>query len=162
MPGSFWRCRGRAGFTSSLWRRCAMGVLRLPWNAVPAAGDGVSTALMRPGRSSMRGPCAGRRRAVSPGPCMVVTWGDSPRDQMVIVCGVWLVLAGALALLAGHSGRARVRRLRRRGLTTWGVTVAPPSEEERHADRPRRTLVQYRLADGHVLEQIVPAAGLGR
>jgi hypothetical protein len=74
--------------------------------------------------------------------------------------GVWLALAGALALLAGLSGRHRVRRLRRHGLTTWGVTVAPPDEAEGQPDGPRRTLVQYRLADGHVLERIVPAAGL--
>ena len=80
----------------------------------------------------------------------------------MIVFGAWLALAGALALLAGLSGRARVRRLRRHGLTTWGVTASPPDAAERQPDGPRRMLVQYRLADGQVLERIVPAAGLRR
>lgn len=75
---------------------------------------------------------------------------------MVIVFGVWLVLAGALALLAGLSGRARVRRLRRHGLTTWGITVTAPVAEEPHPAGAHRTRVQYRLADGQVLERIVP------
>jgi Protein of unknown function (DUF3592) len=79
---------------------------------------------------------------------------------MVIVIGVWLALAGTLALLAGLSGRARVRRLRRRGLTTWGITVTAPEAEEPQPAGAHRTLVQYRLADGQVLERIVPAAGL--
>jgi hypothetical protein len=78
---------------------------------------------------------------------------------MVIVYGVWLVLAGALALLAGLSGRARVRRLRRHGLTTWGTTVTAPEAVEPQPAGAHRTLVQYRLADGQVLERIVPAAG---
>jgi len=76
----------------------------------------------------------------------------------VTVLGVWLALAGAVALLAGLSSRHRTRRLRRHGLTTWGVTVTPPDEAD--PGGPRRTLVQYRLADGQVLERIVPAAGL--
>jgi hypothetical protein len=78
---------------------------------------------------------------------------------MVIIFGVWLVLAGALALLAGLSGKARVRRLRRHGLTTWGITVTAPVTEEPHPAGAHRTRVQYRLADGQVLERIVPAAG---
>jgi hypothetical protein len=77
----------------------------------------------------------------------------------VIVFGVWLVLAGALALLAGLSGRARARRLRRHGLTAWGITVTAPEAEEPQPAGAHRTLVQYRLADGQVLERIVPAAG---
>ena len=79
---------------------------------------------------------------------------------MVIVFGVWLVLAGALALLAGLSGKARVRRLRRHGLTTWGITVTAPVAEEPQPAGMHRTRVQYRLADGQVLERIVPAAGI--
>ncbi len=75
----------------------------------------------------------------------------------MIIFGVWLVLAGALALLAGLSGKARVRRLRRHGLTTWGITVTPPVAEEPQPAGTHRTLVQYRLADGQVLERIVPA-----
>ena len=74
----------------------------------------------------------------------------------MIVFGVWLALAGAVALLAGLAGRRRVRRLRRHGLTAWGVIVPAPDAEK----PPRRTLVQYRLADGQVLERIVPAAGI--
>jgi len=76
----------------------------------------------------------------------------------VTVLGVWLALAGAVALLAGLSSQHRARRLRRHGLTTWGVTVTPPDKADPGGPRP--TLVQYRLADGQVLERIVPAAGL--
>jgi Protein of unknown function (DUF3592) len=78
----------------------------------------------------------------------------------VIVFGVWLALAGAVALLAGLAGRSRVRRLRRHGLTAWGEIVMAPDTEEPPPAGPRRTLVQYRLADGQVLERIVPAAGI--
>ncbi len=78
----------------------------------------------------------------------------------MIVFGVWLALAGAVALLAGLAGRRRVRRLRRHGLTTWGVIVPAPDAEDPPPARPRRTLVQYRLAGGQVLERIVPAAGI--
>jgi hypothetical protein len=78
----------------------------------------------------------------------------------VIVFGVWLALAGAVALLAGLAGRRRVRRLRRHGLTAWGVIVPAPAAEKPPPAGPRRTLVQYRLADGQVLERIVPAAGI--
>jgi len=48
----------------------------------------------------------------------------------VTVLGVWLALAGAVALLAGLSSRHRARRLRRHGLTTWGVTVTPPDKAD--------------------------------
>jgi hypothetical protein len=79
----------------------------------------------------------------------------------VIVFGVWLALAGAVALLAGLAGRRRVRRLRRHGLTAWGVIVPAQDTEEPPPAGPRRTLlVHYRLADGQVLERIVPAAGI--
>jgi len=74
----------------------------------------------------------------------------------MIVFGVWLALAGAVALLAGLAGRHRARRLRRHGLKAWGVIIPAPDA----AEPPRRTLVQYRLADGQVLERIVPAAGI--
>lgn len=78
----------------------------------------------------------------------------------MIVIGAWLALAGALALLAGLSGRARARRLRRHGQTTWAVTVQPPDREEGQPAAPRRVLVQYRLADGRVLERIAPPGGV--
>jgi hypothetical protein len=79
---------------------------------------------------------------------------------MVIVLGVWLALAGVVALLAGLSAQGRVRRLRRHGLKAWGVIVTARDAEGRQPAGSRGTLVQYRLADGQVLERIVPQKGI--
>jgi Protein of unknown function (DUF3592) len=94
---------------------------------------------------------------------------------MLIVIGVWVAIAGAVAALAGLSGMRRVRRLRGGGVATWAVPVPEPvsgpdepvsgpeetvarPEETASAPRPPagsppRVLLQYRLTDGRVLER---------
>jgi hypothetical protein len=72
---------------------------------------------------------------------------------MAIVIGVWFALAGGVAALAGLAGLGRARRLRRSGLSAWATAVpAPPA-----AGQPaRRTMIQYALADGQVMERLSP------
>jgi hypothetical protein len=92
---------------------------------------------------------------------------------MLIVMGVWLAVAGAVAALAGLSGMHRVRRLRGGGVATWALPVpepAPGPEELMPGPEPvsgpgppdgspLRVLLQYRLADGRVLERSARARG---
>ena len=72
---------------------------------------------------------------------------------MAIAIGIWFALAGGVAVLAGLAGRGRARRLRRSGLSAWATAVpAPPS-----AGQPaRRTMIQYALPDGQVMERLAP------
>ncbi|MGH3400351.1 MAG: hypothetical protein ACRDPO_37280 [Streptosporangiaceae bacterium] len=69
----------------------------------------------------------------------------------MVVEGVLLALAGALAGLAGLTGLARIRRLRRTGLTAWGTTVSAPRDDEPERESARRFSVQFALADGRVI-----------
>lgn len=79
---------------------------------------------------------------------------------MLILAGIWLAVAGGLAMLAGQSGRRRVRRLRARGQSAWAVTVLPPRPASQEpTEPPGRPLLQYTLADGRVVERAAPAAG---
>ena len=73
--------------------------------------------------------------------------------------GIWLALAGGLAVLAGLSGMRRMRRLRRDGVSAWAMAVAPPvaeGEQKAGSASPRRTLIQYALLDGRVVERTAP------
>jgi hypothetical protein len=80
---------------------------------------------------------------------------------MLIVIGIWLAIAGAVAALAGLSGMHRVRRLRGGGVATWALPVPEPVSGPEEpvsgpgppAGSPLRVLLQYRLADGRVLER---------
>src|SRR5216683_2551315 len=48
----------------------------------------------------------------------------------------------------------RVRRLRRDGLSVWAMAVPPPVAEGEQLDGElRRTLIQYALQDGRVVER---------
>ncbi|HUK69081.1 MAG TPA: DUF3592 domain-containing protein [Streptosporangiaceae bacterium] len=76
---------------------------------------------------------------------------------MTIVVGVWFALAGSLAVLAGLAGRRRARRLCRDGLSTWAMAVPPAADGDQSTGSPRRTLIQYTLRDGRVLERNAPA-----
>lgn len=74
---------------------------------------------------------------------------------MSIEIGVWLAAVGCLAALVGLSSMRRLRRLRSRGVAVWAMAVpfpAPASAEE----RGNRTLLQYALEDGRVVEQMWP------
>jgi hypothetical protein len=72
---------------------------------------------------------------------------------MTTVLGIWIALAGAVGLLAGVTGSQRVRRLRRAGVRSWAVAVPQPVSGE---DDGWPVALQYRLADGRVLEKPVP------
>jgi Protein of unknown function (DUF3592)/Mu transposase, C-terminal len=78
---------------------------------------------------------------------------------MLIVIGVLFALAGGVAVLAGLSGMGRARRLRRTGMSAWATTVPSMVPAGERADgSSRRTLIQYALPDGRVIEQISPGA----
>jgi hypothetical protein len=73
---------------------------------------------------------------------------------MWIVSGVWLGIAGGVAMLAGLSGISRRRQLRRSGRTAWAMVVPSPVVEDEPGRRPVRKLsVQFALEDGSVVER---------
>jgi hypothetical protein len=76
---------------------------------------------------------------------------------MLIMIAIVLVAPGCVALVAGLTGMHRVRRLRRKGVATWALTVATPASEH-VPGTPRQVLLQYTLADGRVFERIALAA----
>jgi hypothetical protein len=71
---------------------------------------------------------------------------------MAIAVGVWIALAGALALLVGVAARRHARRLRGTGVRAWATAVHRP-----HPRGSQRVSLQYTLADGRVLERPLPA-----
>ncbi len=77
-------------------------------------------------------------------------------QSMTIVIGIWFALAGGLAALVGLTGMRRTRQLRRRGVAAWATAMPPVSADEQPGGPPRRTAIRYGLADGRVIEQIVP------
>jgi hypothetical protein len=72
---------------------------------------------------------------------------------MAIAIGVWFALAGGVAALVGLAGMGRARRLRRSGLSAWATAVPAPPWSGQPA---RRTMIQYALADGQVMERLSP------
>jgi hypothetical protein len=78
---------------------------------------------------------------------------------MLIVMGVWFALAGGLAALAGLTAMRRARRLRRGGSPVWAVALPQPvSAAEGAGWSPGRTMIQYKLADGRVVERVSPGS----
>ncbi len=76
---------------------------------------------------------------------------------MTILVGILLALPGGLAALAGLSGMRRTHRLRREGVSAWAMAITPPaSAGGQPGESPHRTLIQYQLADGQVIERISP------
>lgn len=73
---------------------------------------------------------------------------------MATVIGLWFALAGVLPVLAGLAGRHRARRLRRGGVKAWAVAVPWPLADD---EGPRQVALQYKLADGRVLEKLASA-----
>jgi hypothetical protein len=71
---------------------------------------------------------------------------------MPVVIGLFFAFPGFVATLAGLTARSRVRRLRRAGRTAWAMVVPGPRDSE----SPRRTLIQYPLEDGRVIERLCP------
>lgn len=82
------------------------------------------------------------------------------RTALSIVIGIVLALAGGLAVLAGWADQRRARQLRQHGIRTWAMVVAWPATEDEAggaAQRPR-TVIQFSLTDGRVIEQAHPGA----
>jgi hypothetical protein len=78
---------------------------------------------------------------------------------MLVVIGVWFALAGGLAALAGLTARRRARRLRRGGSPVWAVALPRlASGAEEAGGSPGRTVIQYTLADGRVVERVSPGS----
>jgi len=78
---------------------------------------------------------------------------------MLIVIGVWFALAGGLAALAGLTAMRRARRLRRGGSPVWAVALpGPVPAAEGAGGSPGRTVIQYTLADGRVVERLSPGS----
>ena len=76
---------------------------------------------------------------------------------MTIVAGAWFALVGAIAAIAGLSGMRQSRRLRRDGVSAWAVAVPPAVPAAERPDwPPHRTMIQYALPDGQVVERISP------
>jgi Protein of unknown function (DUF3592) len=64
---------------------------------------------------------------------------------VTVFIGVWMALAGALALLVGVSARRRVRRLKRDGVKAWAEAIHRPLPDgEEHEGRPgQKVLIWY-------------------
>jgi uncharacterized protein DUF3592/Mu transposase-like protein len=78
---------------------------------------------------------------------------------MLIVIGIWFALAGGLAALAGLTAMRRARRLRRGGSPVWAVALPRPvSAAEEAGGSPGRTMIQYTLTDGRVVERPSPGS----
>jgi len=75
---------------------------------------------------------------------------------MADVLGIWIALAGAVAVLAGLTGLRRVQRLRRGGVKSWARAVPWPGGADRDNDGEPQVVLQYTLPDGRVLERLVP------
>jgi hypothetical protein len=71
---------------------------------------------------------------------------------MAVAVGVWMALAGALALLVGLAARHHARRLRRDGVRVWAVTMRQSLD-----DGGEQVTMRYPLADGRAVERPVPA-----
>jgi Protein of unknown function (DUF3592) len=77
---------------------------------------------------------------------------------MLILFGIWVLVAGAVAALAGLSGLHRVRRLRRDGVTAWALAVPEPAPAgQPPGESADRVMLQYTLSDGRMVERIGPA-----
>jgi hypothetical protein len=80
---------------------------------------------------------------------------------MLTVIGILLAVPGGLAVLTGASAMYRVRRLRRAGVATWALALAPAMSGDgdwQSAGPPREMLIQYTLADGRVFERATLAS----
>jgi hypothetical protein len=78
---------------------------------------------------------------------------------MLIVIGIWFALAGGLAALAGLTAMRRTRGLRRGGSPVWAVALPRPvATDEGAGGPPGRTVIQYTLADGRVVERLSPGS----
>ena len=70
----------------------------------------------------------------------------------MLVYGVWLALAGGIAMVAGLAATRRRRRLQSGGVMTWAMILPTPSDAG-DAGRTAAVSVQFALQDGRVIER---------
>jgi hypothetical protein len=79
---------------------------------------------------------------------------------MHVIAGVWLLLAGAFAVMAGLAEMRRTRRLRGSGVKEWAMVVRAAADSAADPDgRTPAPMIQFSLADGRVVEQACPNSG---
>jgi hypothetical protein len=71
----------------------------------------------------------------------------------MVVFGVWLALAGGVALLAGLAGTRRRHRLRDKGQTAWAMVLPVPADSDNPSSGSAQVSVQFALDDGRVIER---------
>ena len=71
----------------------------------------------------------------------------------MVVLGVWLALAGAIAIAAGLGGARRRQRLHTKGVTAWAMVVPTPTDPDDPARGSAPVSVQFALDDGRVIER---------
>jgi hypothetical protein len=71
---------------------------------------------------------------------------------MVVVLGVWLAIAGAIAVVAGLAGARRRQRLQDSGRTAWAMVLAKPTDAGEPDSWPAQLSIQFTLEDGRVVE----------
>ena len=82
---------------------------------------------------------------------------------MLVIVGVWVALAGAVAVLAGVTAARRRRQLRGEGQTAWAtVVLAPDHPREPGGGSPAQVSVQFALDDGRIVERRYGQPGRGR
>jgi hypothetical protein len=78
-----------------------------------------------------------------------------------VVVGILFALFGVLAALAGLTGMRRSRRLRTTGKPVWAMAM-PGAAAGVPGGPDDATVLQYELADGRVIERILPGSGVTR
>jgi hypothetical protein len=82
---------------------------------------------------------------------------------MLIIVGVWVALAGAVAVVTGLAAASRRRQLRGAGKTTWATVVRSPDHRRELGDSsPRQVSLQFALDDGRIFERRCGQPGRGR
>ena len=70
----------------------------------------------------------------------------------MLVYGVWLALAGGIAMVAGLAASLRRRRLQRNGVAVRAMILPTPSDAA-DAGRTAAVSIQFALEDGRVIER---------
>jgi hypothetical protein len=75
-------------------------------------------------------------------------------QAVLVIVGVWLALAGAVAALAGVTAAGRRRKLRGSGKTAWATVVRTPSDSDEPRGRSAPPVsLQFALEDGRIIER---------
>ena len=81
---------------------------------------------------------------------------------MLVIVGVWVALAGAVAVLAGVTAARRRRQLRGAGETAWAMVVLAADHSGEPGGGSPEVSVQFALADGRIVERRCGQPGRGR